>query len=470
MKKDTIAAISTGMTNSGIGIVRISGPEAFEVIDRIYRGKDRLLEAESHTIHYGYVKDKQETVDEVLVMLMRAPRTFTGEDTVEINCHGGNYVVKRVLETVIRNGARPAEPGEFTKRAFLNGKMDLSQAEAVIDVITSKNEYALQSSISQLKGNIRNKIEDIRNKIIYQTAFIETALDDPEHIDIDGYSEKLKYVIDDILVDIRKLIDSSDSGRIMKEGIQTVIAGKPNAGKSSLLNVLCGRERAIVTDIEGTTRDALEEQIQMGGLTLNMVDTAGIRETDDIIEKMGVDKARDYVENADLIIYVADASRPLDKNDEDIIQLTAGKRCIILLNKSDLETVVTKEILQNTIERVFEKTKNAGNYSKDIPMIDISAKEEQGIQEFEEILKTMFLKGEVSFNDQVFITNIRQKAALQDACESLNKVIESIENQMPEDFFSIDLMDAYESLGSITGETIGEDLVNEIFSKFCMGK
>ncbi|GAA0260749.1 tRNA uridine-5-carboxymethylaminomethyl(34) synthesis GTPase MnmE [Faecalicatena contorta] len=470
MRKDTIAAISTGMTNSGIGIVRISGPEAFEVIDRIYKGKDRLLEAESHTIHYGYVKDKQETVDEVLVMLMHAPRTFTGEDTVEINCHGGNYVVKRVLETVIRNGARPAEPGEFTKRAFLNGKMDLSQAEAVIDVITSKNEYALQSSISQLKGNVRNKIEDIRNKIIYQTAFIETALDDPEHIDIDGYSEKLKYVIDDILVDIRKLIDSSDSGRIMKEGIQTVIAGKPNAGKSSLLNVLSGRERAIVTDIEGTTRDALEEQIQMGGLTLNMVDTAGIRETDDIIEKMGVDKARDYVKNADLIIYVADASRPLDKNDEDIIQLTVGKKCIILLNKSDLETVVTKEILQNTIERVFEKTKNAGNYSKDIPMIDISAKEEQGIQEFEEILKTMFLKGEISFNDQVYITNIRQKAALQDACESLNKVIESIENQMPEDFFSIDLMDAYESLGSITGETIGEDLVNEIFSKFCMGK
>ena len=348
--------------------------------------------------------------------------------------------------------------------------MDLSQAEAVIDVITSKNEYALQSSMSQLKGNIRNKIEDIRNKIIYQTAFIETALDDPEHIDIDGYSEKLKYVIDDILVDIRKLIDSSDSGRIMKEGIQTVIAGKPNAGKSSLLNVLSGRERAIVTDIEGTTRDALEEQIQMGGLTLNMVDTAGIRETDDIIEKMGVDKARDYVKNADLIIYVADASRPLDKNDEDIIQLTVGKKCIILLNKSDLKTVVTKEILQNTIERVFEKTKNAGNYSKDIPMIDISAKEEQGIQEFEEILKTMFLKGEISFNDQVYITNIRQKAALQDACESLNKVIESIENQMPEDFCSIDLMDAYESLGSITGETIGEDLVNEIFSKFCMGK
>lgn len=470
MKKDTIAAISTGMSNSGIGIVRISGADAFEVTDRIYTGKDRLLEAESHTIHYGFIKDGGETVDEVLVMLMRAPRTFTGEDTVEINCHGGTYVVKRVLETVIKNGARPAEPGEFTKRAFLNGKMDLSQAEAVIDVITSKNEYALQSSISQLKGSIKKKIEDIRNKIIYHTAFIETALDDPEHIDIDGYGETLKNVISDILVDIRKLIDSSDSGRIMKEGIQTVIAGKPNAGKSSLLNVLAGRERAIVTDIEGTTRDALEEQIQLNGLTLNMVDTAGIRETDDIIEKMGVDKARDYVKNADLIIYVADASRPLDKNDEDIIRLTAGKKCIVLLNKSDLETVITKEILQNKIMDILNNTENAGINSINIPMIDISAKEEQGLQEFEEILNAMFLKGEVSFNDEVYITNIRQKAALQDAFESLKKVIESIENQMPEDFFSIDLMDAYESLGSITGETIGEDLVNEIFSKFCMGK
>ena len=470
MRKDTIAAISTGMSNSGIGIVRISGAEAFQVIDRIYTGKDRLLEAKSHTIHYGFIKDGGETVDEVLVMLMRGPRTFTGEDTVEINCHGGTYVVKRVLETVIKNGARPAEPGEFTKRAFLNGKMDLSQAEAVIDVITSKNEYALQSSISQLKGSVKKKIEDIRNKIVYHTAFIETALDDPEHIEIDGYGETLKSVIDDILVEIGKLIESSDSGRIMKEGLQTVIAGKPNAGKSSLLNVLAGRERAIVTDIEGTTRDALEEQIQLNGLTLNMVDTAGIRETDDIIEKMGVDKARDYVKNADLIIYVADASRPLDKNDEDIIRLTAGKKCIILLNKSDLETVITKEILQNKIKNILNETENEGINSIYIPMIDISAKEEQGLQEFEDILNTMFLKGEVSFNDEVYITNIRQKAALRDACESLNKVIESIDNQMPEDFFSIDLMDAYESLGSITGETIGEDLVNEIFSKFCMGK
>lgn len=470
MKKDTIAAISTGMTNSGIGIVRISGLESIQIIERIYTGKQKLSESESHTIHYGFIKDEEEIVDEVLIMLMRAPRTFTGEDTIEINCHGGTYVVKRILETAIKNGARPAEPGEFTKRAFLNGKMDLSQAEAVIDVIMSKNEYALQSSISQLKGSVKKKISDIRNKIIYHTAFIETALDDPEHIKIDGYGEKLKDVVNDILIDMRQLIDSSDSGRIMKEGIQTVIVGKPNAGKSSLLNVLAGKERAIVTDIEGTTRDALEEQIQLNGLILNMVDTAGIRKTDDIIEKMGVDKARDYVKSADLIIYVVDASRPLDYNDKEIIHLIEGKRTIILLNKSDLNTVITKEILQNEVNSILKIDENEVNDSNKIPMIDISAKKEQGIQELGEMLNSMFLKGEVSFNDEVYITNMRHKAALLDARESLDKVIDSIENQMPEDFFSIDLMDAYESLGSITGETIGEDLVNEIFSKFCMGK
>ena len=470
MKKDTIAAISTGMTNSGIGIVRISGSEAFRIADRIYKGKDSLLNAESHTIHYGFIRDENETIDEVLVMLMRSPRTFTGEDTVEINCHGGTYVVKRVLETVIKNGARPAEPGEFTKRAFLNGKVDLSQAEAVIDVITSENEYALQSSISQLKGSIKKKIQDIRNKIIYETAFIETALDDPEHINIDGYGEKLKSVINNVLIDLNHLIESFDSGRIMKEGIQTVIVGKPNAGKSSLLNTLSGRERAIVTDIEGTTRDALEEQIQLKGLTLNMVDTAGIRDTDDIIEKMGVNKARDYVTYADLIIYVVDASRPLDQNDEDIIHLIEGKNTIILLNKSDLKVIVTKDNLQNKINNILKIDKNEGKLAKNIPMIDTSLKEEQGIEEFEDMLNSMFLKEEVSFNEEIYITNIRHKAALLDACESLKKVLDSIENQMPEDFFSIDLMDAYEALGNITGETLGEDLVNEIFSKFCMGK
>ena len=459
MKKDTIAAIATAMSSAGIGIVRISGREAIEIIQKIFRGKKEknFAEEKTYTIHYGYIADGEEIIDEVLVMLMKAPHSYTGEDTVEINCHGGVYVVQRVLETVLKNGARPAEPGEFTKRAFLNGKMDLSQAEAVIDVITSKNEYALQSSVSQLRGSVKKKIETMRETLLYHTAFIETALDDPEHISVDGYGETLEKELIPIREELKKLIDSAGNGRIIKEGIQTVILGKPNAGKSSLLNVLSGRERAIVTEIEGTTRDVLEEQIHLNGLNLNMIDTAGIRQTEDVVEKIGVEKAREYAESADLIIYVADASRKLDENDREIAQIIAGKKVVVLLNKSDLEPVLTREELRTFLEDEF-------------PVIEVSAKEEKGIRELEQQLKTMFLSGDLSFNDEVMITNMRQKSALQDAYMSLRKVQESIEDQMPEDFYSIDLMDAYEALGSITGETIGEDLVNEIFSKFCMGK
>ena len=442
MNQDTIAAISTGMTNSGIGIVRISGSEALEIADRVYKGKETITEVPTHTIHYGHVMDGDETVDEVLVMVMRGPRTFTGEDTVEINCHGGTYVVSRVLETVLKAGARPAE--------------------AVGDLIASQNEYALQSSISQLKGSVKNRIKEIREKIIYHTAFIETALDDPEHISVDGYGEVLKEAAEEVIDQLKELIDSSDDGRIMKEGIQTVILGKPNAGKSSLLNILAGHDRAIVTDIEGTTRDVLEEQIRLQGLTLNIIDTAGIRQTDDIVEKMGVDKAKEYAKEADLIIYVVDASRNLDENDEKIFDLIYDKRTVILLNKSDLDTVVTEEMIR---ERISQK-----GVQKQIPVIAISAKEEQGIKELENTVKAMFLKGDLSFNEEVYITNARQKNALVNARESMKKVIFSIDAGMPEDFYSIDLMDAYESLGNITGESIGEDLVNEIFSKFCMGK
>ena len=457
MKTDTIAAIATAMTNSGIGIVRMSGDEAFEIIQKIYKGKKEkyFQEEKGYTIHYGYIVDGEETIDEVLVMIMRGPHSFTGEDTVEINCHGGVYVMKRILETVIKYGARPAEPGEFTKRAFLNGRMDLSQAEAVIDVIHSKNEYALKSSVSQLKGTVHQKIKKIREEILYHTAFIETALDDPEHISVDGYGGELKVVVDKLLEELKALLISSDNGRIIKEGIKTVIVGKPNAGKSSLLNVLVGEDRAIVTDIEGTTRDVLEESIQLQGISLNIMDTAGIRNTEDIVEKIGVDKAKEHANEADLIIYVVDASRNLDENDMEIIQMIQDKKAVILLNKSDLATVVSKDMLKSYIEK---------------PTIEISAKEESGIKELEQTLKDMFFHGDISFNDEVYITNIRHKAAIQDAYDSLEKVNMSIENNMPEDFYSIDLLDAYESLGSITGETIGEDLVNEIFSKFCMGK
>ena len=465
--KDTIAAISTGMSNSGIGIVRISGGEALQIIDRIYKGKEKLSRVPGHTIHYGFIKDGEETIDEVLVTVMRAPRTFTGEDTVEINCHGGVFVVKRILETVIKYGARIAEPGEFTKRAFLNGKMDLSQAEAVIDVIHSQNEYALKSSISQLKGSVKEKISKIREEILYHTAFIETALDDPEHISVDGYGEKLSVVIEKLSGQLYELIESSENGRIIREGIQTVILGKPNAGKSSLLNILSGHERAIVTDIEGTTRDVLEEQVQIHGLNLNIIDTAGIRDTDDVIEKIGVDKAKEYANDADLIIYVADASRKLDDNDKVIIELIRDKKTIILLNKSDLHTVLNKDFLTAYIKESYGMIQDGQEI---FPIIEISAKEEQGIQDFEDVLISMFLGGDISFNNEVCITNMRQKRALQEAYHSLGKVMESIKAGMPEDFYSIDLMDAYEALGNITGETIGEYLVNEIFSKFCMGK
>ena len=454
----TIAAISTAMSASGIGIVRISGEDAMEVISRIYRskgGKKRIKEVPSHTIHYGYIYDGEELIDEVLVMIMRAPRTFTGEDTVEIDCHGGVFAMKRVLETVLKNGAEIAGPGEFTKRAFLNGRMDLSQAEAVMDVIQAKNEYALRSSIDQLKGSVQKAICDIREKIIYHIAYIESALDDPEHISLEGYPQELLEVVDKEQLEIKKLLKSSSDGKMIQEGIQTVILGKPNAGKSSLLNLLLGENRAIVTDIAGTTRDILEEYITLHGITLKIVDTAGIRETEDIVEKIGVDRAREMAQKADLILYVVDSSVPLDSNDEEIMSMLNGKKAIILYNKTDLKAAIE-------IDRLREK---AGH-----PVIPISAKEETGITELEEKIKDMFFGGELSFNDEVYITNARHKAALVEADKSLDLVRNSILGGLPEDFFSIDLMNAYENLGKILGESVGEDLVNEIVSKFCTGK
>ena len=443
----TIAAISTAMSASGIGIVRISGEDAMEVISRIYRskgGKKRIKEVPSHTIHYGYIYDGEELIDEVLVMIMRAPRTFTGEDTVEIDCHGGVFAMKRVLETVLKNGAEIAGPGEFTKRAFLNGRMDLSQAEAVMDVIQAKNEYALRSSIDQLKGSVQKAICDIREKIIYHIAYIESALDDPEHISLEGYPQELLEVVDKEQLEIKKLLKSSSDGKMIQEGIQTVILGKPNAGKSSLLNLLLGENRAIVTDIAGTTRDILEEYITLHGITLKIVDTAGIRETEDIVEKIGVDRAREMAQKADLILYVVDSSVPLDSNDEEIMSMLNGKKAIILYNKTDLKAAIE-------IDRLREK---AGH-----PVIPISAKEETGITELEEKIKDMFFGGELSFNDEVYITNARHKAALEEADKSLDLVRNSILGGLPEDFFSIDLMNAYENLGKILGESVGEDLV-----------
>ena len=464
---DTIAAVATAMTASGIGIIRISGPDSREIAGKIYRskgGKKRIENVPSHTIQYGFICDEDEIIDEVLVMVMDAPRSYTGENTVEIDCHGGVLAMKRVLETVVKYGARPAEPGEFTKRAFLNGRIDLSQAEAVIDVINAKNEYALKSSISQLRGNIQRVIKEIRQGIIYQIAYIESALDDPEHISIDGYGDTLKGEISLLKEKLNGLLDTVREGKLMKEGIKTVIVGKPNAGKSSLLNLLVGEERAIVTDIAGTTRDILEETIVLHGISLRMIDTAGIRDTDDVVEKIGVKKAVENAKDADLILYVVDSSVPLDENDKEIIELLKDKKAIVILNKMDLQQQVTKMDLQQQVteEDLKEKTNH--------PVVAVSAKEEEGIEFLEAKIKEMFFEGNLSFNDEIYITNMRHKAAIEDAKRSLEMVENSIEMQMPEDFFSIDLMNAYEVLGSIIGESVGEDLVNEIFSKFCTGK
>ena len=461
MKTNTIAAIATAMTNSGIGIIRISGEDAFTVIDRIYQsknGKKKLSEEKSHTVHYGYIVDdtkENKIIDEVMVLIMRAPNTYTREDTVEIDCHGGVLVMQKILDTVVCHGARPAEPGEFTKRAFLNGRIDLTQAESVMDVISSKNEFALKSSISQLQGSLQKEIKELREKIIYEIAFIESALDDPEHINIDGYGQKLKTVAEECKERIEHLLDTADNGKILKEGIDTVIVGKPNAGKSSLMNVLLKKERAIVTDIAGTTRDVLEEQMNLNGITLNIIDTAGIRDTEDIVEKIGVDKAKDYLVNADLIIYVVDSSTPLDENDEKIMEMIKDRTALVLLNKSDLDTVTTEEMIASHLDQ---------------KIIKVSMKENQGVDELENAIKELFFHGKVELNDEVYITNARHKAALSNAKDSLNMVLDSIAMEMPEDFYSIDLMNTYEELGNILGESLGEDLVNEIFSKFCTGK
>lgn len=457
-RTDTIAAISTAMNNSGIGIIRMSGPDATDIIQRIFRPyrEKNMDDVASHTIHYGTVMDGETAVDEVLVLVMRGPHTYTREDTVEIDCHGGMHVMQKTLELVLKNGARAAEAGEFTKRAFLNGRIDLSQAEAVIDIINAENDFALKSALSQLKGSVSERIRAERSVLLEQIAYIEAALDDPEHIDMENYGSALLPVLENIHRAVRELVNSADDGRIIKEGIKTVILGKPNVGKSSLLNALTGSDRAIVTEIEGTTRDTLEESIRLGDITLNVIDTAGIRSTEDVIERIGVDKAKEHAQEADLIIFMVDVSRPLDDNDRDILELIRGKKAIILLNKQDLKKTADTSELENVPE--------------DVPVIETSVINEKGIDRLASTIRDMFYKGHINFNDQVYITNARQKAALSMAAESLQKAMDSINAGMPEDFYTIDMMDAYTLLGQVIGEALEDDLADEIFAKFCMGK
>lgn len=459
MIKDTICAIATGLTSSGISIIRVSGPSALSIVDSLFvnsKNEHVLSSIESHTMRYGFLLDGEKIIDEVLVSYFKGPRSFTAEDTVEINCHGGIFVTNQILELVVKNGARLASPGEFTKRAFLNGRIDLTKAEAVMDVISSENALSLRSSISQLRGSVYKLIKGIRSDIIYEIAFIESALDDPEHISLDGYREKLRKTVDLNINKVNELIKSADTGRLIKDGIKTVIVGKPNAGKSSILNMISGTDRAIVTDIAGTTRDIIEEKIRLGDVNLLLYDTAGIRDSDDIVEQIGVKKALEYSKDADLIIYVVDSSTVLDDNDIHIQSILKDRKSLVLYNKSDLESKVSIEDIEKLLPG--------------IAVIKTSAILEEGLDELSLVIKDMFVKKEIQNSNEVVITSLRQKESLMNAKASLEQVLVSLDNDMPEDFYSIDLMSAYSYLGNIIGEEISDDLVNEIFSKFCMGK
>lgn len=468
MEEKTIVGIASA-AGGGIGIIRVSGSESMKIVDSIFHpgkfnneenealiDKSYLQQQKSHTIHYGFIIDgNNEVVDEVMVSVMKAPATYTREDVVEINCHGGNYILQRVMQLLLEKGAFLAEPGEFTKRAFLNGRIDLSQAEAVMKMISSKNEFALQSAVKQLEGSVSKYIQQIREQILYEMGRIESALDDPEHYDLTGYSDELFDKTEQQIVSLQRLLDRFENGRMKSEGINTVIVGKPNAGKSSLMNILLDEDRAIVTDIAGTTRDALQESVRLGGLMLNLIDTAGIHNTEDTVEKIGVDRAKQYIEQADFILFVVDGSEEWSDEDEQIIPLIAQKKGIILLNKADLKVKVSELFLKDKLSW---------------DTIAFSNETKQGLQQLEQYITDKFERGDLQFNDQICLTSIRHKNAVMQAVNALHRVEQSIKDGMPEDFFTIDLMEAYQQLGLINGDTATEDLVNKIFEEFCMGK
>lgn len=468
MEEKTIVGIASA-AGGGIGIIRVSGSESMKIVDSIFHpgkfnneenealiDKSYLQQQKSHTIHYGFIIDgNNEVVDEVMVSVMKAPATYTREDVVEINCHGGNYILQRVMQLLLEKGAFLAEPGEFTKRAFLNGRIDLSQAEAVMKMISSKNEFALQSAVKQLEGFVSKYIQQIREQILYEMGRIESALDDPEHYDLTGYSDELFDKTEQQIVSLQRLLDRFENGRMKSEGINTVIVGKPNAGKSSLMNILLDEDRAIVTDIAGTTRDALQESVRLGGLMLNLIDTAGIHNTEDTVEKIGVDRAKQYIEQADFILFVVDGSEEWSDEDEQILPLIAQKKGIILLNKADLKAKVSELFLKDKLSW---------------DTIAFSNETKQGLQQLEQYITDKFERGDLQFNDQICLTSIRHKNAVMQAVNALHRVEQSIKDGMPEDFFTIDLMEAYQQLGLINGDTATEDLVNKIFEEFCMGK
>lgn len=466
MQNQTIAAIATALSNSGIAIIRVSGDDAITIVDRVFKSKSgkRLSDVDSHTLHYGYIiENDTDVIDEVIVSVMRGPHSYTGEDVVEINTHGGVLVTKKVLKCVLKNGVVLAQPGEFSKRAFLNGKMDLSQAEAVMDIIQAENDIATKNGISQLRGDISKKIVDIRNMLMDDISHIEAANDDPEHIIYDVFDFGLDKRVDTICCGLQNLIQSFEKGKIVRNGLNTVILGKPNAGKSSLMNRMLGMDRAIVTDIAGTTRDSLEEGMNLGDFNLNLIDTAGIRETDDKVESLGVERSRNLAEDADLILYVIDSSVELDRSDDEIINLTVGKKMIIIYNKTDLEQAIS-------VDELCKLLSQAGHNEDDYTVLPFSLSNDQDISPIIDKIKELYNLGSIGKSNEVMLTNIRHRDLVDKALVSLNNVREGIEASVPDDMLTIDLMDAYVSLGQIIGQSVDDDLVDAVFSRFCMGK
>ena len=458
MSERTIAAISTAVGEAGIGIVRMSGDDSLNIAKKVFRDykKEEVQEFENRKLKYGYIFDNDEMIDEVLLAYMKGPKTYTKEDIVEIYCHGGFIAVKKVLNLLLKNGAFIAERGEFTKRAFLNGRLDLSQAEAVIDLIDAKTDKAYEASLLQLKGSVASKVKDIKTKMLDLMARVEFSINFMEDYEDDLPLEPLYEKSDAILSDLNELINSSNKGRILKEGIKTAIIGKPNVGKSSLLNALLKENRAIVTDIAGTTRDTIEESIDLGGISINIIDTAGIRSTDDIVESIGVEKSRQIATQSDLVIAIFDVSKGLDNEDLQIIDLLKDKKVIILLNKIDLEYILEPSIISDAFP--------------DENIIEVSIIENKGIKEIEEAILNMFFDGEVKVSNTTMITNIRHRDLLVKARDNIQNAIKDIKNGVPLDATEIDLRNAFNQLGEITGETIEEDVLDKIFKDFCIGK
>ena len=446
----TIAAVSTAPGTGGIAVIRVSGADAVEIADKVFSGKEKLCGVPSHTVHYGFIKNAAgEKIDEVLVTVMRAPRTFTREDIVEISTHGGYAAARGVLEAVLLAGARHAEPGEFSKRAFLNGRIDLSQAEAVIDIINAKTDLSRCSALSQLEGTLSEKISAIRERLVHLAAQMQVTIDYPDEDLEDITPDDIRRSADECRADAERLLSTADSGRIIREGVRAAIAGKPNVGKSSLLNLLAGAERAIVTDVAGTTRDVIEEYIDLGGIQLILEDTAGIRDTSDAVEKIGVERSRKSIETADLVIAVFDASAPLGAEDRKILEETSDKKRIVLANKVDLGKASNSELPDDTIF--------------------ISAKTGEGADKLSERVKELFKLGLAAGNGAM-VTNMRHKAALLEAAEALARTVDALVAGIPTDIVSIDINIAIQALGEITGETVSGDIVNAIFHEFCVGK